>query len=122
MTCGYSSRTRVDRRLVHVGDDHGRAVLDQVPDQVAADLADAGDADGAAGQRVGAPGDLGGGAHALEDAVRREHRAVAGAAVGDGAAGDVGALAGDVVHVLGEGARRRRRCSSDRSSDCTKRP
>ena len=29
---------------------------------------------------------------------------VAGAAVGDGAAGDVVALAGDVVHVLGEGA------------------
>ena len=54
--------------------------------------------------RVGlAPDLLGRGAHALEDAVRREHRAVAGAAVGDGAAGDEVALAGDVVHVLGVG-------------------
>ena len=48
---------------------------------------------------VRAPRDLGRGAHALEDAVRREHRAVARAAVGDGAAGDEGALARDVVHV-----------------------
>ena len=69
-----------------------------------ADLADAGHADGPAGQRRGAPGDLGGGAHALERAVRREHRAVARATVGDGAAGDERALAGDVVHVLGERA------------------
>ena len=89
---------------MHVGDQHGGAVLDEVAHEVPADLADAGHADGAAAERRLAPGGLRGGAHALEDAVRREHRAVAGAAVGGGAAGDVGALAGDVVHVVGEGA------------------
>ena len=75
-----------------------------MPHQVAADLADAGDADGAAGQGRLAPDGLGRGAHALEHAVRREHRRVARAAVGDGAAGDEVALAGDDVHVLGVGA------------------
>ena len=69
-----------------------------------ADLADAGDADGAPGERGGAPRRLGGGAHALEHAVRREHRGVAGAALGDRAAGDEAALLGDDVHVLGVGA------------------
>ena len=104
MTCGNSSRTAsTDGWCTSVTTTRG-AVLDQVPHQVPPDLADAGDADGAPGQRVGAPGDLGRGPHALEHAVRREHRAVARAAVGDGAAGDVGALAGDVVHVLREGA------------------
>ena len=71
---------------------------------MAADLADAGDADRAAGQRGLAPDRLGRGAHALEHAVRRQHRRVARAAVGDGAAGDEVALAGDDVHVLGVGA------------------
>ena len=47
---------RGDRGLVHVGDDDRRAVLDEVPDQVPADLADAGDADRAAVQRRRAPG------------------------------------------------------------------
>ena len=68
---------------VDVGDDDDGAVLGQVTHQVAADLADAGDADGAAGQGGLAPDGLGRGAHALEHAVRREHRGVAGAAVGD---------------------------------------
>ena len=71
---------------------------------MAPDLADAGDADGAPGEPTLAPDLLGRGAHALEGAVRRQHRAVARAAVGDGAAGDVVALARDVVHVLAEGA------------------
>ena len=84
-----------------VGDDHLGAVLEQVLDEVVADLADAGDADGAAGQGRGAPGGLGGRAHALEHAVRREHRAVAGAALADGAAGDEAHSCGDHVHVRG---------------------
>ena len=46
---------RGDRGLVHVGDDDRRAVLDEVPDQVPADLADAGDADRAAVQRRARP-------------------------------------------------------------------
>ena len=101
---GYSSRTRSHGGGVDVGHHDARAVLGQVAHEVAADLADAGDADGPAGQRGLAPDGLGGGAHALEHAVRREHRRVARAAVGDGAAGDEVALAGDDVHVLGEGA------------------
>ena len=95
---------RLHRGGVDVGDDDGRAVLDQVAHEVAPDLADAGDADGAAGEGGLAPDLLGGGAHALERAVRREHRAVARAAVRDGAAGDEVALARDVVHVLAERA------------------
>ena len=47
---------------------------------------------------------LGGGQHALVDAVGGEDGGVAGAAVGGGAAGDVGALARDDVHVLAVGA------------------
>ena len=89
---------------VDVGHDDRRAVLGQVPHEVAADLAHAGDADGATGQGGLAPEGLGRGAHALEHAVRREHRGVAGAAVGERAAGDEVALAGDVVHVQGVGA------------------
>jgi hypothetical protein len=47
---------------------------------------------------------LAGGAHGLEDAVRRQHRAVAGAAVlGRAAGGEVGLLRDD-VHVLHVGA------------------
>ena len=69
-----------------------------------ADLADAGHADRPAVQGRGAPGPLGRGAHALEDAEGGEHRGVAGPAVRDRAAGDERALAGDVVHVLAEGA------------------
>ena len=61
-----------------------------------------------------APGVLRGGAHGLEDAVRREHRAVAGAAVLGRAAGDEAGLLGDDVHVLRRRCRRRRRCSSGR--------
>ena len=71
---------------------------------MAADLADAGDADGAPGERGLAPQLLGGGPHALEDAERRQHRGVARAAVGDGAPGHEPALAGDVVHVDAERA------------------
>lgn len=63
-----------------------------------ADLADTGDADGAASQGRGTRGHLGGGAHALEHAVRPECRAVTCATVGDGPTGDLAALAGDVVH------------------------
>ena len=44
------------------------------------------------------------GPHALEDAVRREDRGVAGAAVGRGPAGDERALPRDDVHVLDVGA------------------
>ena len=69
-----------------------------------AHLADAGDPDRAAGERGGAPAGLRGGAHALEHAVRREHRAVARATLGDGAARHEAALLGDDVHVLGVGA------------------
>ena len=90
---------RLDRRGVDVGDHDRGAVLDQQAREVAADLADAGDADGAAGEVRLAPGDLSRGPHALEDAVRREHGGVAGTAVLDGAPGDEVALAGDVVHV-----------------------
>ena len=80
------------------------AVLEQVVDEVAADLADAGDADGAAVQRGRAPGRLGGGPHALEHAVRREHRAVAGTALPTVRPVTKSALPGDLVHVLGVGA------------------
>ena len=80
------------------------AVLEQVLHEVVAHLADAGDADGAAGERGSAPGGLRGGPHALEDAVRREHRAVARPALGDRAPGHEAALLGDDVHVLGVGA------------------
>ena len=103
-----------DRRGRHVVDDDRGAVLDQQPDQVVADLPDAGDADGAAGERRRAPDDLGRGAHPLEHAVRRQHRRVAGAAVRGGAAGDEAALAGHHVHVVRSTCRRRRRCSSGR--------
>ena len=78
----------LDRVGVDVADDDGGAVLEQVLDEVVADLADALDGDPAAVQRRRAPGVLGGGAHRLEDAERGEHRAVAGAAVLGRAAGD----------------------------------
>ena len=91
-------------RLVDVGHDDVGPVLEQVLHQVAPDLAHAGDADRAARQRGRAPGRLGCGAHALEHAVRRQHRGVAGPAVRDRASGDVAALLGDHVHVLGVGA------------------
>src|SRR5690606_22008221 len=90
--------------LGDVGGHHGRAVVDQVRDQVAAHLADAGDADGASAQTRSAPAVFGGGAHSAEDAVRRQHRGVAGAAVVGGSAGDVPALLGDDVHVVHIGA------------------
>ena len=48
VTCGCSLADPLDRRRVDVGDDDAGAVLDEVADQVAPDLADAGDADGAA--------------------------------------------------------------------------
>jgi hypothetical protein len=72
--------------------------------QVLADLAQAGHADLAAVQRRRTPAVLGGGAHALEDAPGGEDRGVARAAVLEAAAGDVGGLAGDDVHVLHVGA------------------
>ena len=64
------------------------------PTSQRADLADAGDGDRAAGQRRRAPGVLGRGAHALEDAVGGEHRGVAAAAVGLRAAVGVSASPG----------------------------
>ena len=94
----------VDRRGADVADQDLGAGLGQVPDQAAADLADALDGDAAAAQVWGAPDVLGGGQHALVDAVGGEYGGVAGAAVGRGPAGDVGALAGDDVHVLAVGA------------------
>ena len=92
------------RARVHVAHDDLGAVVDQVPDQVAADLADAFDADRAAREAARAPDVLGRGAHALEDAERGEHRGVAGAAVAHRPAGHVLALAGHDVHVLAVGA------------------
>ncbi len=71
---------------------------------MAPDLADPGDADGATAQRGLAPRGLGRGAHPLEHAVRGQHGAVAGAAVGHGPAGDEARLARDQVHVGAVGA------------------
>jgi hypothetical protein len=87
-----------------VADDDRGAVLEQVPDQVRADLADALDADAPAVQRRAAPGVLRRGPHRLVDAERGQHGAVAGAAVLGGAPGDEPRLAGDDVHVLHVGA------------------
>ena len=92
----------VHRRRVHVGDDDAGAVLDQVPDQVPADLADARDADGPARERRRAPQRASAAARMpwkTPYAVSTEESP--GATVGDGAAGDEVALAGDVVHVRG---------------------
>ena len=85
-TPGCSATTPLDGGSVDVGHDDVGAVLDEVAHQVAAHLADARHADRATGQRRLAPDRLRGRSHALEHAVRREHRAVAGATVGDGAA------------------------------------
>ena len=93
----------VDGGLVDVRDDHGGTVLDEVVHEMAPDLAHAGDADRAPRQGRRAPRHLGGSAHALEDAQRRQHGGIPGATVSDGAAGHVVAFPGDVVHVLGEG-------------------
>src|SRR5699024_4807705 len=92
------------RGVVNVGDHHVRAVRDEMADQVPADLADAGDPDPAAGQRVVSPQVPGAGAHTLVDAEGGEHRGVPGSAVLTGAAGDVAALPGDQVHVARVGA------------------
>lgn len=67
--------------LAHVRDHDLGAVLKQVLHQVASDLADARDTDGAAAQRRVAPQVLGGGPHALEDAEGRQDGRVARAAV-----------------------------------------
>src|SRR5262249_10130160 len=76
----------LDGRGAAVADQDLGAGLGQVADQAAADLADALDGDAAAGQVLGAPDVLGGGQHALVDAVGGEDRGVAGAAVGGRAA------------------------------------
>ncbi len=89
---------------MHVGDDDLGAVVVQVLHEVVPDLADTGDTDPPPAQGGVAPRHLRRGAHALEDAVRREHAGVAGAAVLKRAPGDVVALPGDDVHVLAEGA------------------
>jgi hypothetical protein len=67
--------------LAHVGHEDLGALRDQVLHQVAADLADARDADAPGPQRGVAPQMLGAGPHALVDAVRGEDGGVAGAAV-----------------------------------------
>src|SRR6266516_109950 len=80
-------------------------MLDKPP----ADLADAFHSDPAATQFGAAPHVLRGRAHALEHTESGEHRRVARPAMGDGPAGDVGALAGNDVHVFAvgsDGARR----------------
>ena len=108
-TCGYCAWSVGEGLLVDVGDDDAGAVLEQVAGQDAPDLADAGDADGAALEGRLAPQVLGAGALALEDAVGGEHRGVAGAAVGLRAAGgEAGRLAHD-VHVGDVGAHVARR-------------
>jgi hypothetical protein len=68
----------VHRGGADVGHHDPGAVGEQVLDQVGADLADALDRDPAPGQARRAPGVLGGGPHALEDAEGGQHRAVAG--------------------------------------------
>ena len=97
-----------DRSGGDVGDHDVGSDVEKVADQVATDLAHAGDADSSAGQHRGgigvAPDRLGGGTQAAEDAVRRQHAAVARAAVRLGATGHVRRLPGDDVHVLAEGA------------------
>src|SRR5439155_4790953 len=89
----------VDRGRAHVGHHDRGAVVEQVLDQVLADLADPGHADPAAGQGGGVPDVLGRGAHALEDAEGGEHRGVAGAAVLHRATGDEPGLLGHDLHV-----------------------
>ena len=92
------------RLLAHVRDHDLGAVREQVPDEVAADLADARDADLAAAQRRVAPQVLGRGPHALEDAEGGQHGRVARAAVLGGAAGGPLAGARHDVHVGDVGA------------------
>ncbi len=97
-------RDLLDRLGAHVRDQDLGALLEQVAHQVAADLADARDADPAAAQRGVAPQVLRAGTHALVDAEGGEHRGVAGAAVLGGAAGHPAGGARDHVHVLDVGA------------------
>jgi hypothetical protein len=94
----------LERRGAHVGRQHRGAVGEQVLDEVGADLADALDRDPPALERRRAPGVLGRGAHGLEDAVRREDRAVAGPALLGRAPGGEAGLLGDDVHVPDVGA------------------
>src|SRR4029077_19665826 len=89
---------------VHIAHHHLGAGVDEVPDEVAADLAHAFDADRAVLEAARAPDVFGRGAHALEDPERGEHRGVAGTAVAHRPAGHVLALAGHEVHVLAVGA------------------
>ncbi len=90
--------------LAHIRHDDLGTVAEQVCDEVAADLADPGNADLAAAQRGVAPHVLGGGPHPLEDAERGEDGGVARAAVLGGPAGGPAALPGDDVHVRDIGA------------------
>ncbi len=85
--------------VVDVRDDHRRAVGDRVLGEQPADLADAGDADGAPGQSRCAPKVLGAGPHALVDPERGQHRGVAGPSRRLAAPGHEVALGGDDVHV-----------------------
>src|SRR5690606_17304837 len=93
-----------ERALRDVGDHDLGAVGDEVLHQVSPDLADAGDADAQPADAGLSPDPFCAGAHALEDAVRGEHRRVTGTAVLDRPAGDVRAFAGDHVHVGGVGS------------------
>ena len=85
-TCdaGCAASTVVDRDPVDVGDEHLGALVDQVVDQVASHLADAGDPDPAPGETGLAPHVLGAGPHPLQHAVGGEHRRVAEPAGGLG--------------------------------------
>ena len=93
-----------ERAGVGIGDHDLGPVVEQVLHEMAADLAHAGDPDGATAQGGCAPRGLRGGAHALEHAVRREDRGVPGTSLTHGAPGDEAALLRDHVHVLGVGA------------------
>ncbi len=83
-----------------VGDDDVRALVDRVADQVAADLADAGDADPPSGQARRPPQVLRRRPHPLVDAEGGEHAGVAGPSAGLAPPGDEVTLPRDDVHVV----------------------
>ena len=97
---GVGGRDPFDGGGVDVGDDDLGTIAEHELREVAADLADAGDADTPAAEVGGAPAMASRRPHALVDAERRQHAGITGPAVGHAATGDVVGLQRDHVHVL----------------------
>ena len=121
---GAERDERLDPVGVDVGHRHARAGLEQVADDVAADVPGALHRHPHALELIADPRLLDRGPHAAHDAPRSHRRGVAGAALLHGQAGDVASLPGD---DLGVGGRRadvlgRQVTAADRLDETTQRP